>query len=969
MGCKISSIGSVVPVQSQARNDTNEAVKRMSIAALKKPESSLIPSKDNVNQNLAIIWANSNIDQSTKECQDFMAELQCITDELYTCSKSEECVHYLNNIGEKGVCLIVSNTLGELLIPLVFPYMHLKCIYIVSETACHRLSWAGQWSHKVKKILFNMKDTIEAIKADSSLTSTLIPISVLHRIELSGADKDRLDQSFMYTQLLKDILIKMPNEDAAKAKLVEYCRRIYVNNILELGLIDEFNQGYTSDIAIEWYTRETFLYATLNRVLRTQDIEGILKMGFFARDLHEQITTMHRNLSLNKDKFTVYRGQAMSISDFEKVKTSNNGLISFNSFLSTTRDECTAKLFAKQACFKDGAVAILFRMEIDPKTSSIPYALLNEKSVYKNENEMLFSMHTVFRIRSVQEQTDQYSLIHLELTADNDPQLKLVTDYFRKEIGGGTRLDQLGHLLIKMGEYNQAEEIYAPQFSTTDVTNWRRYMHLNHQLGCVYNKKGDYPMALEYYEKALKTELQFLASNDLLIAVTYNNMASVYESMANYSSALAYYENAHKIEVNSLAPDNPTLATTYSNIGALHNTLGDFSTALAYYEKALEIRKKTLPPKHPDLGIVYNNMGGIHVEMGDYPAALKLYKKTLDIQEKSLPPKHPSLATSYSNFGLIHKLMDDKISALEFYRKALYIREASLPENHPDKAHSHNSIGSVYDAMEDYPKALSCFQKAFEIQNKCLAQNHPDLAHTYDNLGSVHRSMDDNKTALSYYQKALELRTNALPPNHPDIATSYNNLGTMHSSMGDKKEALACYEKALKIRQGSLPLTHPSMVSTYNNIGSVHHAMKDYSTALSWFEKALEIQKQTLDSKHRDLATTYKNIGLAYHELKNYQKALSFYEKALEIEQASFPDDHENLGTSYNNIALVYNAIKDYSHALVFHKKALVIREKKGSSKDMQLASTCTNIASTYYEMKDYSNAVLFYKKSIDIRE
>ncbi|CAF4434233.1 unnamed protein product, partial [Adineta steineri] len=46
----------------------------------------------------------------------------------------------------------------------------------------------------------------------------------------------------------------------------------------------------------------------LNKALRTQDIEIIIKMGFFIRDLHQQIELLH-SATKNQGSLTVYRGQ------------------------------------------------------------------------------------------------------------------------------------------------------------------------------------------------------------------------------------------------------------------------------------------------------------------------------------------------------------------------------------------------------------------------------------------------------------------------------------------------------------------------------------------------------------------------------------------------------------------------------------------------------------------------------------
>jgi hypothetical protein len=79
----------------------------------------------------------------------------------------------------------------------------------------------------------------------------------------------------------------------------------------------------------------------LNRALRTLEADTIINMGFFIRDLHRQIVDAYqvqRN-SYRGESFIVYRGQGLSNSDFEKLMNSKGGLMSFNNFLSTSKNQ------------------------------------------------------------------------------------------------------------------------------------------------------------------------------------------------------------------------------------------------------------------------------------------------------------------------------------------------------------------------------------------------------------------------------------------------------------------------------------------------------------------------------------------------------------------------------------------------------------------------------------------------------
>ena len=166
----------------------------------------------------------------------------------------------------------------------------------------------------------------------------------------------------------------------------------------------------------------------LNRALRTLEADTIINMGFFIRDLHHQIEELHQKQvsSYQGKSFIVYRGQGLSTTDFEKLRKTKGGLMSFNNFLSTSKTREVSLGFAKGALGKTDTVGILFQMSIDPSVSSAPFASIKEVSYFKKEEEILFSMHTVFRIGEIKQIDKNNPLyqVELTLTSDDDPQLR-----------------------------------------------------------------------------------------------------------------------------------------------------------------------------------------------------------------------------------------------------------------------------------------------------------------------------------------------------------------------------------------------------------------------------------------------------------------------------------------------------------------------------------------------------------------
>jgi hypothetical protein len=241
---------------------------------------------------------------------------------------------------------------------------------------------------------------------------------------------------------------------------------MFVDNDYELYNIKKLEQEYFDRTPIWWYTFECFLYRMLNRGLRTMDVDIIIKMGFFIDHLHRHIEKLHSQQFDGHDSnktFIVYRGQSMSKTDFDQIKGTEGGLMSFNSFLSTSKDRNISLKFAHRGLLDPDMVGVIFVMAIDPSKSTTPFASITDVGYYKNkEDEVLFSMHTVFRTHDIKpiDESDRLFQVELTLTSDNDQDLRSLTDCIVEEIKGSTGWDRLGSLLLKLGQSKKAQEVY-----------------------------------------------------------------------------------------------------------------------------------------------------------------------------------------------------------------------------------------------------------------------------------------------------------------------------------------------------------------------------------------------------------------------------------------------------------------------------------------------------------------------------
>ncbi|CAF4202474.1 unnamed protein product [Adineta steineri] len=580
--------------------------------------------------------------------------------------------------------MIVSGSLGQHIVPCVHNMSQVDTIFIFCNNQEWHKQWAKEWP-KIKGVFTDITAICEALKqAAHRCEQNATSISFV----ASNKKLGQLDPSFMYTQILKEILLTINFGDKHFEEFTTYCREVYEDDENELKNINQLQTTYKNNIPISWYTWDAFLYRMLNQALRLMDVDMIIRMGFFINDLHRDIQRLHSEQfdgHQSGTTFTVYRGQGLSKADFTEMTKTKGGLLSFNNFLSTSKNRNVSLKFAQQAATNPDLVGVLFIMSINPTHSITPFASVSDVSYFHTEDEVLFSMHTIFRIEDIQpmDGNNQLHIVNLILTNDNDQELRTLTDQMRKEtfpdVEGWYRL---GQLLIKMGQFNKAQEVYEVLLLQT--TNESDMTPIYNQLGMIKRNQAEYQEALIYYEKSLAIDQKTLPSNHLNLASSYMGIASVYYSMADYPKALSYYEKALAIQQQSLHSNHLDLAMSYNNIGMVYRKMSDYPKALSYYGKALAIRQQSLLSNHPDFSASYNNIGVVYRQMGDYPEALVFHEKALAIRQQSLPSNHSDLAMSYNNIGMVYDNMGNYSKAHSFYELAVQTGQQSLPLNHPN---------------------------------------------------------------------------------------------------------------------------------------------------------------------------------------------------------------------------------------------------------------------------------------------
>jgi hypothetical protein len=161
--------------------------------------------------------------------------------------------------------------------------------------------------------------------------------------DYDGKSTGEINDKFMFYQVLLDCLLRLKYNPDDRNELVAVYQKEYKSNHTGLDMIDQFRHSYSPDKAVWWYTRESFLYKTVNSALRAQNIHMIFLLRGFIADINQQL-----KLYQEKKCVRVYRGQLLSTDELGRLKRMQGQLISINSFFLTSIDDRVTYSFCCQ---------------------------------------------------------------------------------------------------------------------------------------------------------------------------------------------------------------------------------------------------------------------------------------------------------------------------------------------------------------------------------------------------------------------------------------------------------------------------------------------------------------------------------------------------------------------------------------------------------------------------------------------
>ena len=364
------------------------------------------------------------------------------------------------------------------------------------------------------------------------------------------------EASFLFAQLMREVLYRLKFENNAKSEFVSFCRLHYAGNPEQLRIIDDFETNYRPQKAIYWLTRSSFIWRILQRMQRTLEVDILYKLGFLVKHAHTQLTIFQENQQTGTETLcTVYRGKTMFKEKFDVLlKNNTGGLLSFGNFFTGHADrEIGLEFIRRRLASLPNAVGVLFEIHVDPSIHNArsPCASLDKlrPEERSEQNGIFFGMHAVFRIDLVDQFIDEMLnidwMVRLTLLSDDDQQLLRLVAPLRSSDVHANPISYMGKLFMEMGEYARAEQFFLGMLHDASVRSQpRRLVRVHNGLGTNYLNKGDYGKALEQFQHAVQVSLTYLPPRHTDLAPLYDAIGKSYFQQGDYQKAVEHYGRA-----------------------------------------------------------------------------------------------------------------------------------------------------------------------------------------------------------------------------------------------------------------------------------------------------------------------------------------------------------------------------------------------------------------------------------------
>ncbi|CAF1063701.1 unnamed protein product [Adineta steineri] len=709
--------------------------------------------------SFTLIWLDQNCGEDHIDSLQTKVLLKQIDDKCLFYNNIDEFCNDLekNHTFEKNFLLIVSGSYAKILLN-KFRDKRLPLIIFCKKYDEYKKHLNQPYIIDICTDYNSLKVSIE--RFGLSLKSNLLENRRLNTIlTLRTTSYNNTNTLYSYI-LFIEILKQSSNIIQAKDSMVKQIKNYFRHNPTQTSYIEIFDNSYKSDDAIEWYTKETFVYPLINKAFRTEDSAIWYTFRFYISDLCKQIEEVHRQQN-KKEQFIVYRGQSrLPRREFHNITSNCGGLISCNGYFSTSKSFDIAKIFISDATDTEDFHVVIF--EITVNANELKHTIFVDINQFLDkdnpEEEILFNIGTVFKIDSYQKE-EEFWRIRMHVSDECIMDIKQRIEPILKKLSTININLFLGKLLIDMHQYDKAESYFNMNLRNLPNPKHADRPLIDEYLGDLQMRMNNYNSAFEYFQSSYKEKEKIISTDDPNMFITYNHLGNYYKATGDLKTAEEYY---NKMLDHGKSPVN--IAITKLNLATISFLKKKYSKAQQMCFDAREIFHQFQPIPYGDILACQGVLGDIYFQKKQYDIAESFYLVAFEMGKKYLSIGDPRLIHCVYALADVYHKQNKQTCAIIFCQEQLTIHEKYL--SNPE----HISIGQILLKMGDLSNDTYYYRKAMIIFNNNIRYDYLSTAKCLMKLAEL------DKNDQSNIQQALEIYRKIYPPKHTILIKTEKEL-------------------------------------------------------------------------------------------------------------------------------------------------------------------------------------------------
>jgi len=347
------------------------------------------------------------------------------------------------------------------------------------------------------------------------------------------------------------------------------------------------------------------------------------------------------------------------------------------------------------------------------------------------------------------------------------------------------------------------------------------------KIASIYSDSS-YNKALDYYNMALNVAER--SSDRKKVAHVYHQIGYMYQRKGEFPTALTNLKNA--LAIHEYIKNKKGIGQLLNDIGLIYRTWGKYEQALDNYFKALMLFDEI-----GDVGngaMASNNIGQIYYYREEYVKAIDYFKKYLQVNIKNKAPR--AIAGASNNIASAYMELENYDEALNYFVRSMRIYDSLGIKL--GVAVIKDNIGTLFLRKKQYNDALLYHTDALKFFEETGSQ--PRLCYTLQNIGLVYTKLNKPDLAIEYLNRSLDL---ALKLKQRETQKDVHEaLSDVYSRTKNYEQAFLNYKRYVQINDS---LINAETVGKIESIQAEYEAQKK-EKELSEINQKLHNQKIVL---------------------------------------------------------------------------------------------------------------------------